>query len=87
MNPNDTQPIRNDGERCIYCGKKNKELALATSVTRYCPDCEKPDGRAQTDFKLIPKKSLDRKPLNLIPSDIDLEQWFDDLFSQDPLKP
>ena len=35
-----TQPIRNDGERCLHCGKRTKELVLLNSITRYCPDCE-----------------------------------------------
>lgn len=37
---NTTQPIKNDGERCIYCSKRTKELKLFNSTTRYCPDCE-----------------------------------------------
>lgn len=40
LNADDTQPIKNDGERCVYCGKANKVIQMITSVTRYCPSCE-----------------------------------------------
>lgn len=67
-----TQPIRNDGERCIYCGKRTKELQLITSITRFCPDCELEKAKPaknfvdKTDFKLVESDDpnwLDKLPI------------------------
>ena len=32
--------VRNDGEYCNRCGRKNADLVLLNSITKYCPPCE-----------------------------------------------
>lgn len=63
-----TQPLRNDGERCIYCNRKTVDLVLATSVTKWCPPCE-------TNGTLVNKVVDKRTQPALSSSELDFDEW------------
>lgn len=63
-----TQPLRNDGERCIYCNRPTVELVLVTSVTRWCPPCE-------TNGTLVNKVVDKRTQPALSSSELDFDEW------------
>lgn len=62
---------RNDGEFCIHCGRRNKELALATSITRYCPTCE---AKTTPEHKI----KLDVRAQPMLESDLSIDEWMEE---------